>query len=394
MVAPKRVAELVWPQEAARWRPDLKLSLAVGTPAQREIAVGNKADITVIGRDNIPWLLDLSARVRPKYRSIILDESQSFKTKSSARWRAARKLTMKADYVRLLTGTPAGNGLMDLWAQAYLIDGGERLGGTLTGFRQRYFYPALILDNGVVAKWEIKPGAEKAIYKKLADLCLHIPITGLDLPEQTVNVVPIDMPPKAWQIYNQLKDDMVADLDMLGGPQALTVPSAGVLSGKLSQITAGEVYGEKPDDPRTFIHSGKLDQMEDIVWSTEGGILAFYRFQFQLEAILKRFPEAVPVTKKGAVEAWNEGKVPILVAHPASAGHGLNLQYGGHTIVWAGLSWSSEEWLQGNARLLRHGQKNNVMVHVLSVPGSIDVHQLAALQGKVTVQQALLDALT
>lgn len=394
VVAPKRVAEYVWAQEVAKWRPELSVEVALGTPEKRERAIARRADITVLGRDNMAWLMGLSARVRPKYKTIVLDESQSFKAKGTARWRAARKLTRPAEYVRLLTGTPAGNGLMDLWAQVYLLDGGERLGTSLGAYRQRYFYPALTLDNGVVAKWALKPGAEKAIYRKLADICLHIPITELDLPEQTVNVVPVDMPPLAWRIYDQLKNDMVADLDMLGGPEALTVPSAGVLSSKLSQITCGEVYGEKPDDPRTFLHSGKLDQLEDIVWSTEGGILVFYRFRFQMEAILKRFPEAVPVTRRGAVGDWNDGKIPILVAHPASAGHGLNLQYGGHTIVWAGLTWSSEEWLQGNARLLRHGQKNNVMVHVLSVPNSIDVHQLAAVEGKVTVQQALLDALT
>lgn len=390
VVAPKQVAEHVWPQETARWRPDLSVALAAGTPAKRAEAIQRKADITVVSRDNLQSVQ--STRGKAKFRTIVLDESQSFKARSSARWKAARKLTKTADHVWALTGTPAGNGLMDLWAQVYLIDNGQRLGETLSSFRQRYFRPALILPNGVVAKWELKKGADEAIYKAIADVCLHIPLVNLDLPDLVINSVPVSMPPSAHRLYDQLKNDMVADLDMLG--TTMTVPSAAVLSSKLSQITAGTLYGEQPDDPEVELHGAKLDELGEIIDQTDGGVLVFFRFRSEALRVLARFPQTVPVTAKGAIEAWNRGEIPVMLAHPASAGHGLNLQFGGSTIVWTSLSWSAEEWLQANARLHRQGQANRVMVHVLGVPGTIDDHVFQVVQGKVTVQQALLDALT
>lgn len=395
VVAPKQVAEHVWPAETARWRPDLSLASAVGTPNQRAAAVSaasaGHADITVLGRDNLPWLLSTKGPV-PKYRTIVLDESQSYKTRSSARWKAARKLTKDADQVWALTGTPAGNGLMDLWAQLYLIDNGQRLGTTITGFRQRYFYPEKVLPNGVVAKWSLKPGAEEAIYAAISDICLHIPLTGLDLPDLTVNAVPVGLPPAVMATYARLKKDMIADIDLLGGPEVLTVPTAAVLSNKLSQVTAGALYAD--DGSTAELHSAKLDQLVEIVDQTEGGVLVFYRFKSEAKRILEALPQATMVTAKGAIDAWNRGEIPVMVAHPASAGHGLNLQYGGSTIVWTSLSWDMSEWAQANARLHRQGQTDRVMVHVLTVPGTIDVEIMRAIEGKVSVQQALLDALT
>lgn len=398
VVAPKTVAEHVWSEEPAKWRPDLTVGAAVGSPVRRETAVWSRADLTVISRDNLPWLLSILKR--SPYKTVVLDESQSFKAKSSARWKAARAFTRKASYVWAMTGTPAGNGLMDLWAQVYLIDDGHRLGATLGQYRQQYFDAIRIfLPTGPITKWELKKGAEDAIYKRIADVCLHIPLIGLDLPGMNVNQIKIDMPPAAWQLYKQLKEDMIGDLDMLGGTEKMTVPSAGVLSSKLSQIAAGAIYGET--DPETGdrgelvpLHTEKLDQLASIVEQTSGGILVFYRFRFELDAILKRFPQATHIKAKGAVAAWNRGEIPILVAHPASAGHGLNLQFGGNTIVWTSLSWSAEEWIQGNGRLDRQGQKNIVMVHILGVPGTVDDNVFQVVQGKVTVQQALLDAVS
>lgn len=393
IVAPKQVAENVWTEEPAKWRPDLTVGLAIGTPAKRKEAEALRRDLTVISRDNLGELVDSRNKPRHPYRTIILDESQSFKTKSSARWKAARFLSRAAEHTWIMTGTPAGNGLMDVWAQVYLLDNGKRLGATLGQFRERYFTPKFRLPNGIVAKWEIKEGAEDAIYKKIADICLHIPLIGLDLPELTINTVPVSIPPAAKQLYKGLAKDMAVDLEIVGGVGVMTVPSAGVLSSKLSQITSGHMYGETPDDPEIPIHPAKLDALGEIIEQTEGGVLVFYRFKHEATRILDRFPQAVPVSRSGAVAAWNRREIPVMVAHPASAGHGLNLQHGGNTAVWTSLSWSAEEWLQANARLHRQGQKNRVMVHVLTVPGSIDDQVRKAVEGKVTVQEALLAAI-
>ena len=404
VVAPKQVAEHVWAQEVAKWRPELSVALAIGSPVKRVAALQLGADITVISRDNIVGLLDSRGRPKRAYRTIVLDESQSFKNRSSVRWKVARKLTKSAEHVWALTGTPAGNGLMDLWAQVYLIDNGESLGSTLTGFRQRYFYPEKVLHTGVVAKWGLKPGAEESIYKAIADVCLHIPLTGLDLPDLVINPVPVSLPPASMKLYEQLKTDMVADLDMLGGADKMTVPSAGVLSSKLSQVTAGAIFGETLYDEETEqvqqgelvdLHTAKLDGLGEILEQTEGGVLVFYRFKFEAERILEKYPQAVRVTARGAVDAWNRREIPVMVAHPASAGAGLNLQHGGSTIVWTSLTWAAEEWIQSNGRLPRPGQEaDRVMVHVLTVPDTVDEKILSALQGKMSVQQALLDALT
>jgi hypothetical protein len=395
VVAPKQVAEHVWPEQTQRWRPELSLAAAVGSPAQRLAAIKAGADITVISRDNLVSLL--SVRGKPKYRTIVLDESQSFKTRSSQRWKAARKLTNLAENVWALTGTPAGNGLMDLWAQLYLIDNGERLHDTLTKFRSRYWYPKVVLPNGVVAKWELKDGAEKAIYKAIEDVCLHIPLDDLDLPEKVVNVVPVGMPAKAHALYYEMKQEMVGSIELIGGVEMFSSPSAGVLSSKLSQITAGGIYRDRDDEGNPAglvrLHDEKLTALKEIVEQADGPVLVFYRFRFEQEAILKAIPQATMVTSKGAIDAWNRRELPVMVAHPASAGHGLNLQYGGNTCVWTSLSWSMEEWEQANARLHRQGQRNRVMVHVLTVPGTMDENVLAALEKKVSVQQALLDAL-
>lgn len=403
VVAPKQVAEHVWAQEVMKWRPELSVALAIGTPVKRNAALQAGADITVISRDNIGGLLNSRGKPKHRYRTIVLDESQSFKTKSSVRWKTARKLTQNAEHVWALTGTPAGNGLMDLWAQLYLIDNGESLGTTLTGFRQRYWYPEKVLPNGVVAKWGLKSGAEEAIYKAISGVCLHIPLEGLDLPDLVVNPVPVSLPPASRTLYEQLKKDMVADLDMLGGAEKMTVPSVGVLSSKLSQVTAGAIFGETMYDADTDtvnqgelveLHTVKLDELGELVEQTEGGILVFYRFKFEARRILAKYPQATSITARGAIDAWNRREIPILVAHPASAGAGLNLQHGGSTIVWTSLSWSAEEWIQGNGRLPRPGQQaDRVMVHVLTVPDTVDDKILQALQGKCSVQQALLDAL-
>jgi SNF2 family DNA or RNA helicase len=387
VVAPKQVAEHVWPAETARWRPDLSIAAAIGTPAKREAAIRQQADITVVSRDNLQSIV--STRGKAKYKTVVLDELQSFKNKRAVRWKLARKLSRHVQYVWGLTGTPAGNGLLDIWAQIFLLDSGERLYPTLGDYRDRYFWSRGRLPNGVPIGWELKPGAEDAIHRKLSDLCLHIPLTKLDLPEIVYNRVPTELPAKIRALYDELKIEMTVNLDLMGGD--VTADSAGVLSAKLAQVTAGSIY----DDDRhvVHLHEAKLDQLAEIIEQTEGGLLVFYRFRHEAERILKRFKQATSVKAQGAIDAWNRREIPVMVAHPASAGHGLNLQYGGSTCVWTSVSFSLEEWQQGNARLHRQGQENRVMIHTLTTPDTIDEHVLDVLEGKKTVQQALLDAL-
>jgi SNF2 family DNA or RNA helicase len=391
VIAPKRVAEHVWAQEVAKWRPELSVARAIGTPRQRQAAIAQLADVTVMTRDNLGDTD--SAAFRQRYRTVILDESQSFKNRQSARWRLARKLTKNAAYVWALTGTPAGNGLLDLWAQVYLIDNGERLYPQITRYRQRYFYPEKVLPNGVVAKYAIKPGAEEAIYSAISDVCLHIPLDGLDLPDLVVNEVPVSLPPDAQRMYEQMKDDAVIDLSLLGS-EYLAAPSAAAISNKLVQITSGYVYNDGASGGYVTLHENKLEALCEIIEQTDSNVLVFYKYKSEAEQILRAIPQATSINATGAVERWNAGQIPVLLAHPASAGAGLNLQHGGSCVVWTSLTWSAEEWTQANGRLHRQGQTDTVMCHVLTVPDSIDTHIRKVVDGKLDVQQALLDALT
>jgi SNF2 family DNA or RNA helicase len=390
VVAPKQVCEHVWPAEVAKWRPELSVALAAGTPAKRRVAIEQRADITVISYDNLADLISGNGRrALYPFATVVLDESHSVKNKSTARWRLVHRLTAKAAHVWMLTGTPSGNGLADLWAQLALLDDGERLGKSLTAFRQRYFTAGFQLPNGAIVGRELKPGSDTSIYRAIEDICLHVPLEDLDLPDLVINPVPIILPSR--KIYDELKNNMISGLDLIGGDM-LTVPSAGVLSSKLLQVTAGGVYGE--DGELHELHTAKLDALSDIIEQTEGNVLVFYKFTFEADRILKRFKQATHIKTPGAIDAWNRREIPILLAHPASAGAGLNLQHGGSTIVWATLSWSSTDWLQANGRLHRQGQSaHRVMVHVLTAADTIDEHALDVVQGKVSVQQALLDAL-
>lgn len=384
VVAPKRVAEMTWPVERDKWRPDLSLVVAAGSPAQRRHALDAGADVTVIGRD----VLADAITKHPRYKTLVLDELSGYKDRSTARWKAARKIAVPASYVWGLTGTPAPNGLMDLWAQIALLDSGARLGKTLTGFRERFFRPTDRLPNGVVIGWELRPGADETIHRLLDDIALSMKASDLlsDLPSMTVNVVSVDMPPGSRSFYRTLKRDLVADLDLLGVP--IAAASAGVLTNKLSQVAAGFVYDENKD--ARWLHYDKLDALAEVLDGADGSVLVFYRYRAEAEAIRTRFPAARMVDSPGALTEWNKGKVPLLLAHPASAGHGLNLQHGGHVIVWTSLDWSLELWQQANGRLARQGQRYPVIVHVLQSEDTVDGAILQRLQGKATVQDALM----
>jgi SNF2 family DNA or RNA helicase len=385
VVAPKRVAEHVWPVEQQLWRPDLTLALAAGPARQRAEAIARGADITVIGRDNL-------ADVKGRYRTLILDELSGFKTRTTLRWKAGRVLAGRAEYCWGLTGTPAPNGLMDLWAQVFLLDGGERLGDTLGGFRSRFFYPGQQLPNGIITSWIPRPEAQEKIQSLISDICLSMD-GELDLPPVVYNTVSLDLPPAARRAYQTLKRDLVVSLDLLGG-DVHSATNAAVLTNRLSQLSAGFLYDDDGLGGWSQVHTEKIEALREVIDGTGSPVLVFYHYKAEREMILAALPQARCVDDPGCIEAWNRGEVSVLLAHPASAGHGLNLQHGGHTVVWTTLPWALELWQQGNARLARQGQQHPVIVHVLQAADTIDAVIRARLESKTYTQDMLLDHLS
>lgn len=381
VIAPKRVAEHVWEAEGLKWRRDLNLIVAKGTPAQRRRAIDSGADVTVIGRDNIK---DIKAG---RYNTIVLDEMSGFKNRSTNRWKLARPICREAQYVWGLTGTPTPNGLMDLWAQLYLLDGGQRLGATLGAYRGRYFRPGRVLPNNVVIEWTLKPGAETAIHRKVADICMSMAAEDyLDMPPFVINKVEVDLPASVAATYDQMRRTLLATLS---DTSVITAANAAVVSSKLSQISAGFIYDDQNLLDSTDLHDAKIEALKEIIEGSGSPVLVFYRFKAEARRIAAAIPEAEFLTAPTAVKRWCLGQVPVLLAHPVSAGHGLNLQAGGHTVVWSTLTWSAEEWEQANARLWRQGQEHPVIVHWLSAAG-VDEAMRARLLDKVSAQEALL----
>lgn len=391
VVAPKRVAELVWPEERDLWRPDLSVRVVSGNAKQRHRVINEpQPDVTVITRDNMREFLETKGKT---YRTIILDELSSFKDRNSQRWKVARKLLKKFQPRNIwgMTGTPSVNGLEDLWAQYYLIDGGERLGTTLGGYRERYFRPVGRLPNGAPMRWELRSGQEQNIYGLIDDISMRMSAEEhLDLPEITYNDVRVPLPDKVSRLYQDLEETMVADLDLLGG-QIHTATNAGTLTGKLSQLTAGFIYHDEVSG-YDVAHREKIRALQEILAGTGDNVLVFYGFQAERDMIQEAIPHAELATND-VIQRWNQREVPVMMAHPASIGHGLNLQHGGNTAVWATLPWSLELWEQGNRRLHRQGQQQNVMVHVLTAPQTVDVAVRRRLRDKTSVQDALLNYL-
>lgn len=392
VIAPKRVAENVWDSERKLWRPDLTLRVAAGSKTARSAAIRAEADITVIGRDNIRDLLDHPNR----WQTVVLDELSGFKNRNTTRWKIAKKLLADTPHVWGLTGTPAPNGLLDLWPQIYLLDRGARLGTTLTGFRNRYFVAGQQLRTGVVTRWDMRPGADTRIHHLLEDICLSMSTADrIDLPPVTFNVVTVPLDNRTKKVYKEFKDNLVADLTMIGG-EIHSAKNAAILSSKLSQISAGFLYVDDADlrgHKYDVLHSNKVSAVREIIDGTGSPVLVFYRFKAELEMLRNAIPEARLATEKGVIDDWNAGRVPVLLAHPASAGHGLNLQHGGHTIVWTSLTWSPEGWAQANKRLARQGQKHPVVIHMLISPGTVDRAIRARVQDKKSIEDALLEHL-
>lgn len=387
VVAPKRVAEHTWSAERALWRPDLSLALAIGEPARRKAALAERANLTVISRDNLK-------DAAPNYRTIILDELSSFKSRASTRWKLAKKLTAKAEYVWGLTGTPTPNGYLDLWPQIFLLDQGERLGTSVTGYRNRYFLSTQQVWNGkqyVDVAYELREGAEPKLKGLIEDICLYMEASDyLPLEKPTYNTIEVPLPLEVRGPYTKLKNDLVMDMELIGG-EVYSAANRAVLSNKLCQITSGFIYSDAQDGTYTELHSAKLEALQEVRDGTGDNLLVFYNYIPEASRIRKAFPEARMLDEPGVYEAWNRGEVPMLLCHPASAGHGLNLQYGGHTIVWSSLTWDAELYVQANGRLARQGQQHPVVVHKLICPATIDEVIDARLNDKTDTQDDFLD---
>ena len=388
VVAPKRVAQSVWAQEAQKWdhTKHLRTVRVLGSAAERRAALAADADVYVINRENVPWLVDEIGRKWP-FDMVVLDELSSFKNRSSARWKAIRRMRSKIRRIVGLTGTPAPNGLIDLWAQVYLLDGGEALERTLGGYRDRYFRPGR--RNGtVVFEWLPKKDAEDAIYKRLEGLCMSMKsVDHLTMPECVQNAITVPLSPKARKVYEDMQRDMLVELK----DEMITAANAAAVTNKLLQLAQGAVYDE--EGKWHVIHDAKLDALQDIVEAANGKpVLVYYAFKSDLGRLKCCFPDAVELKTDDDVERWNDRQIGMLLAHPDSAGHGLNLQNGGSIMVWFGLTWSLEKYQQANARLYRQGQSETVVIHHIVAEGTVDERVLRVLEGKASLQDELMEA--
>ena len=389
VIAPLRVAETTWEDECSTWKhlEGLTLSKVLHSEKERRAGLNAKADIYIINRENVPWLVDLFKSKWP-FDMVVIDESSSFKNPSAKRFKALRKVKPLIKRMVELTGTPAPNGLMDLWSQMYLLDSGQRLGGTITSYRMQFFTPGK--SNGhVVYEWIPKVNAKEEIYRRISDICVSMKSKDyITLPEVLYNNVKVRLTAPNLKKYKQLEKDYVLEL---GQEAMVKATSAAVLAGKLIQLASGAVYDD--DGNSQEIHSAKLEALEDIAEANEGkSLLVFYWYKHDLVRLKERFPEAVTLEGPEEIRAWNRGEIPILLVHPASAGHGLNLQYGGNIVVWFTLSWSLELYQQANKRLHRSGQKNTVIIHHLITEGTIDEAVIKALESKAKGQDAMLEA--
>jgi|DEB0MinimDraft_10_1074344.scaffolds.fasta_scaffold03433_8 SNF2 family DNA or RNA helicase len=388
VIAPLRVANSVWAQETRLWEHlrHLRVSVATGSNKARREALSLDADIYVINRENVPWLVENYGR-RWDFDVVVIDESSSFKNSQSKRFKALRKMLPNIDSVILLTGTPSPNGLLDLWAQMYLVDYGERLGRTLTNYKQRFFEA-----DYWGRKFEPRKGSEEQIHALLTDKIIHMSAEDyLDMPDRIDLSVRVALPSKVAEGYQDFERTMLAELD---DGEEVEAATAAVLANKLMQYANGALYTD-PNGNWSETHAAKLDALSEIVEDNEGEtILVAYNYKSDLARLLKRFPQAKLLDKRQeTIDAWNRGDIPMLLAHPASAGHGLNLQKGGALCVWFGLNWSLELYQQFNARLHRQGQTRPVrVVHILA-ENTIDERVMGVLGNKDATQKNLLNAL-
>lgn len=405
VIAPLYVADVTWEDERDKWDHlrKLRLSKILGTEKQRIAGLTATADVYVINRENVKWLIEYYIkRKKPwPFDMVVVDESSSFKSNSSQRFKALKKATPITDRVILLTGTPDPNGEMDLWSQTYLLDGGERLGKTLTEYRNRYFTPGRRNGN-IIYEWLPREGAKEAIFAKLSDVMISLTAADyLKMPERIDNVVKLRMPPEAKEQYERMEEECILELesgDVVAGNKA-------AVTNKLLQMANGAVYYEEPEADEdgvvtgwqrkwVQIHEAKLDALEEIVEDYGQPLVVFYSFQHDFERLMSRFAKYDPavIRSRKDIEAWNRGEVRLLFAHPASVGHGLNLQAGGSMVVWFGLPNNLEWYQQANARLYRQGQKRTVVITHLLMEGTQDVSVMRGLKGKTLNQDELIAA--
>ena len=388
VVAPLRVARDIWPTEIAKWEhlQHLTYAVCVGTQKERRAALMSGADITIINRENLGWLID-SSGFDFDYDMVVIDELSSFKNHKSKRFQSLMKVRPKVKRIIGLTGTPSSNGLMDLWAEFKLLDFGERLGRFITHYRNNYFIPDK--RNGeIIYSYKPMPYAEDAIYRKISDITISMKSTDhLQMPELITSQYEVQLSEEEEKRYEELKADFMLEL-----PEGeITAANAASLTGKLSQLANGAIYDD--DGNILEFHDRKLDALEDLIEAANGKpLLVAYWFKHDLQRIKKRF-DVREIKSSKDITDWNNGDIPVAVIHPASAGHGLNLQAGGSTLIWFGLTWSLELYQQTNARLWRQGQTSGTVVieHIIT-KGTIDERILKALSLKEVTQNALIDA--
>jgi Superfamily II DNA/RNA helicases, SNF2 family len=387
VIAPLRVARDTWPAEINKWDhlKGLSYSVAVGTEKERIDALKKQSTLYIINRENVDWLVHKSG-IPFHFDMVVIDELSSFKSYGAKRFKSLLKVRPSVKRIVGLTGTPSSNGLMDLWAEFRILDLGQRLGRYISHYRNTYFKPDK-RNAQIIFSYKPLPGAEEEIYKQISDITISMKSTDyLTMPEYVSNEVFVTLSEKEWKVYSDFKEEMVANL----GDEEIDAVNAAVLSGKLLQMANGAVYDS--ENKAHVIHEKKLDALEDLIEGANGKpVLVAYWYKHDLERVKERFPVRQIQSSKD-IENWNDGKIPIAVIHPASAGHGLNLQSGGSTLIWFGLTWSLELYQQTNARLYRQGQKNTVIVHHIITKNTIDEDVLLALTKKEKTQDALIDA--
>src|SRR5574344_809693 len=397
VIAPKRVVETVWEEEAKKWdhTKHLTFSKIIGTERQRLAALKVKADVHIISRDNIAWLCSLYAAKLP-YDMLVIDELSSFKAHQTQRFKSLRLARPWFKRVVGLTGTPAPNGLINLWSQMYLIDRGERLEKTITAYRSRYFRPGA--SNGyVVYSYNLLSDSERLIQERIRDICISMRAEDyLEMPERIDNFVRVTMPDKLMDAYKKFEQENVITLanEIEEGATTVNAVNAAALSNKLLQFANGAMYDENKNV--VPIHDLKLEALKEIIEAADGKpVLVAWTYQFDRDRIKNYFRSMAPRALKTAedINDWNAGKVQLMLAHPASAGHGINLQAGGNIIVWYGLTWSLELYQQFNARLYRQGQKQRTIIHHLVTAGTHDEDVVEALKSKDKTQSNLMNSI-
>ena len=397
VIGPLRVCSSVWPQERLKWDglDFLQMSVIVGSSKQREAAMKVPADVYVVNRENVKWLVDYLEKyhIPWPFDMVVIDELSSFKNHQSQRWKALRKVRPKIKRMVGLTGTPASNGLMDLWAEVYLIDGGQRLGRFIGRYREAFFKPSGMNPyTGVVYNYVPLPGAEEAIYDRISDIAVSMKaLDYLDMPEYLPVTHVVEMDGRERKLYEEMKKDLLVTVE----GEEIDAANAAALSGKLLQMANGAIYGE--DGNAVKIHDKKLFMLEDLIEQANGqNVLVAYWFRHDHERIIEHLEgkgyAPRDIKTETDIADWNEGKIQIGLISPASAGHGLNIQKGGHILIWFSLIWSLEMYQQTNARLWRQGQTEVVTAHHIVCKDTVDEDVIKALEHKDMTQQKLIAA--